>query len=92
MEPSQVSELKRITQENTRLKKLVAERDLEIEVMKEIAAKNGRRTTASPSCHVRRQPGYWTTPIRIIDGCVPFDDELSTSAAGQRCAGADGNR
>ncbi|QOJ25875.1 MAG: transposase [Ignavibacteria bacterium] len=39
MEPSQVSELKRITQENARLKKLVAERDLEIEVMKEIAAK-----------------------------------------------------
>ena len=39
MEPSQVSELKRIMQENARLKKLVAERDLEIEVMKEIAAK-----------------------------------------------------
>lgn len=39
LEPSQVSELKRITQENARLKKLVAERDLEIEVMKEIAAK-----------------------------------------------------
>jgi len=39
MEPSQVSELKRITQENARLKKLVAERDLEIEVMNEIAAK-----------------------------------------------------
>ena len=98
MEPSQVSELKRITQENARLKKLVAERDLEIEVMKEIAAKQatrshaGRRTTASPRCHVRRQTGYWTTPIRIIDGCVPFDDELSTSAAGQRSAGADGNR
>ncbi len=39
MEPSQVSELKRLTQENARLKKLVAERDLEIEVMKEITAK-----------------------------------------------------
>ena len=39
MEPNQVSELKRIMQENARLKKLVAERDLEIEVMKEIAAK-----------------------------------------------------
>jgi len=31
--------LKELEQENTRLKKLVAERDLEIEVMKEIAAK-----------------------------------------------------
>lgn len=39
MEPSQISELKRISQENARLKKLLAERDLEIEVMKEITAK-----------------------------------------------------
>jgi putative transposase len=31
--------LKQLEQENARLKKLVAERDLEIEVMKEIAAK-----------------------------------------------------
>ncbi len=98
MEPNQVSELKRIMQENARLKKLVAERDLEIEVMKEIAAKQatrspaGRRIPASPSCDVRRQTGYWTTQNRIIDGCVPFDDELSTSAAGQRCAGADDSR
>jgi len=34
-----VRRLKRLEQENTRLKKLVVERDLEIEVMKEIAAK-----------------------------------------------------
>lgn len=39
MDKSQVSELKRLQQENARLKKLVAERDLEIEVMKEITAK-----------------------------------------------------
>jgi putative transposase len=39
MEPSQVVELKRLAQENVRLKRLVADRDLEIEVMKEIAAK-----------------------------------------------------
>ena len=39
METSQVAELKRLQQENARLKKLVAERDLEIEVMKEIAVK-----------------------------------------------------
>jgi len=39
MEPTQVSELKRIVQENARLKKLVVERDLEIEIMKEIAGK-----------------------------------------------------
>ena len=34
-----VRRLKQLTAENARLKKLVAERDLEIEVMKEIAAK-----------------------------------------------------
>ena len=34
-----VRRLKQLEQENARLKKLVAERDLEIEVMKEIAAK-----------------------------------------------------
>lgn len=39
MEASQVTELKRLQQENARLKKLVVERDLEIEVMKEIATK-----------------------------------------------------
>ena len=39
MEVSDVRELKRLKDENTRLKKLVAERDLEAEVMKEIQAK-----------------------------------------------------
>jgi putative transposase len=35
-----VRRLKQLEVENARLKKLVAERDLEIEVMKEVAAKN----------------------------------------------------
>jgi putative transposase len=35
-----VRRLKQLEAENARLKKLVAERDLEIEVMKEAAAKN----------------------------------------------------
>lgn len=39
MDVTQVSELKRMIQENARLKKLVAERDLEIEIMKEVVAK-----------------------------------------------------
>ena len=37
---SEVRRLKALEAENARLKKLVAERDLEIEVMKEIAVKN----------------------------------------------------
>jgi putative transposase len=38
-QPDDFRRLKQLEQENARLKKLVAERDLEIEVMKEIAAK-----------------------------------------------------
>jgi hypothetical protein len=38
-QPDDVRRLKQLEQENARLKKLVAERDLEIEVMKEITAK-----------------------------------------------------
>lgn len=39
-EPNDVRRLRRLETENARLKKLIAERDLEIEVMKEVAAKN----------------------------------------------------
>ena len=39
MVASDVKRLKSLEGENSRLKKLVAERDLEIEIMKEIAAK-----------------------------------------------------
>jgi len=39
MEKSQMVELKKLQHENTRLKKLLAERDLDIEVLKEINAK-----------------------------------------------------
>jgi len=39
MDPTDVKRLRQLEQENSRLKKLVAERDLEIEVMKEIQRK-----------------------------------------------------
>jgi len=39
LQPQDVRRLKQLETENARLKKLVAERDLEIEVMKEINAK-----------------------------------------------------
>ena len=39
MTSSEAAKLRKLEVENTRLKKLVVERDLEIEVMKEIAAK-----------------------------------------------------
>lgn len=39
MDVEQTKRLKRLESENTRLKKMVAERDLDIEIMKEIAAR-----------------------------------------------------
>ena len=39
LDPNQAGELRRLQQENARLKKLVAERDLDIEILKEINAK-----------------------------------------------------
>jgi len=39
LEPTDVKRLRQLEQENNRLKKLVAERDLELEVMKEITRK-----------------------------------------------------
>ena len=39
MDPADVKRLRQLEQENARLKKIVADRDLEIDVMKEIAAK-----------------------------------------------------
>ena len=39
LEPTDVKQLRSLQQENARLKKLLAERDLEIEVMKEITTK-----------------------------------------------------
>ena len=41
LEAADVKQLRTLQQENARLKKLLAERDLEIEVMKEITAKKG---------------------------------------------------
>jgi putative transposase len=46
-QPEDVRRLKQVEKQNARLKKLAAERDLEIEVMKEIAAKNGERAGQS---------------------------------------------
>ena len=49
LDPSDVKRLRQLEQENNRLKKLVVERDLEIEVMKEIAVKMDDLTPSTPS-------------------------------------------
>ena len=47
MQVSDVRELNRLRDENVQWKKLVGERDLEVEVMKEIQAKNGEPECAA---------------------------------------------
>ena len=59
LQANDVKRLRQLEAENARLKKLVAERDLEIEVMKEVAAKN---VWSAPSVQ-----GSWT---RHDDSCV----------------------
>lgn len=49
MNADEVKRLRQLEQENARLKKLLAERDLEVEITKEINAKNGERARPSPA-------------------------------------------
>lgn len=53
LEPTDVKALKALCAENAKLKKLLAERDLEIEVMKEINRKNGEPAGASGTMRLR---------------------------------------
>jgi putative transposase len=62
-QPDDVRRLKQLEQENARLKKLVAERHLEIEVMKEIAAKNGERAGPSRAGGLRDAPRTVAAPV-----------------------------
>ena len=53
LEAVDVKRLRQLEQENGKLKKLVAERDLEIDVMKEVAAKkNGERVRSTEAGRV----------------------------------------
>ena len=62
LEPRQASDLNRLSRENVQLKKLVVERDLEIEILKEINAKNGKRTDPPPDGGLRGEPGSVGSP------------------------------
>jgi len=88
----EVRRLKQLEVENGRLKKLVAERDLEIEVMKEIAAKNGRRAGPSGRGGVRDDPRRIATPRLHASRCCAISVELllSPGGEGRPCAQADG--
>jgi len=89
LEPADVKRLRQLEQENAKLKKLVAERDLEIEVMKEIAAKNGRRARASSPGRLRmRTRPIDPTSVRA-DVSGPIDIAVRVASGETRCAGGD---
>lgn len=77
--------------ENARLKKRVAERDLEIEVVKEVAAKNGERTGSPVTGAVCTQTGPGAAQGECAAVGVAIDVGLPLAHAGQGCAlvGAD---
>jgi putative transposase len=88
MDSADVKRLREIEQENARLKKMVADRDSEIDVMKEIAAKNGERagsTRAGPVCGI---PGAVAAKgVRAAVG-GKVDHELHVEDAGEKCSSA----
>ena len=54
--------LHELEQENSRLKRIVAERDLEIDVMKDVLLKTGDDATAAGSGHLATFPGRFPSP------------------------------
>lgn len=91
LEAVDVKRLRHLEQENAKLKKLVAERDLEIEVMKEVAAKNGKRaraTAADRVCLSTRSVD--PASVRAAE-CGAIQLALSVAADRTRRSGADGD-
>ncbi len=86
LEPADVKRLRQLEQENGRLKKMVADRDLEIDVLKEITRKNGRRTRASAAGRVC--PDAWpvvSPRVRLAFGSAVVA-RLRVAVAETRCA------
>ena len=87
MVSSDVKRLKTLESENTRLKKLVAERDLEIEVMKEIAAKNGERTGSPGTNPFCNRKGSEPTTSVCADAGGSIMHGVQSEDAHQECPG-----
>ena len=81
LEPSDVKRLRQLEQENGRLKKMVADRDLEIDVLKEITRKNG-------GARVRRQQVAYTRSRGLSDrrACAVLSVARSTLGYQSRLA------
>ncbi len=91
LDAADVRRLRHLEQENARLKKLVAERDLEIEVMKEISRKNGRRTPAAQPDRVRHGARSVDAAGVRADVGGALGIELSVAAGTEGSVGAGGH-
>ena len=89
LEPSDVKRLRQLEQENGRLKKMVADRDLEIDVLKEITRKKWWRTRAPAAGRVYPITRSVRPPRvrRTLGGAV--DLGLSVAAGGAGCPRSD---
>ena len=82
LEAVDVKRLRQLEQENGKLKKLLAERDLEIDVMKEVSRKNGERAGSSQADRLRASARDLASQgVRAASSCK-VDDRLRV-AAGQ---------
>lgn len=91
LEPADVKRLRQLEHENARLKKMVADRDLEIDVLKEITRKNASRTRAPGAGRLRA--GAWPVEPPRVRRAVgrPVDLGVSIAAGRARRAGAPGD-
>jgi putative transposase len=85
MASSDVKRLKDLEQENARLRKLLVQRDLEIDVMKEIAGKNGER--AGPQAAGRLRHRAWGLAAQSLhaDPGVAIDAGLRAPHSRKGC-------
>ena len=91
MAPADVERLKALESENAKLKRLLAERDLELDVMREVNRKNGEPTGAPRPGPLRLRAGRVATAGLWAARCPAVDLELPAAAAGAGRAGARGD-
>ena len=72
LEVSDVRRLRELEAENARLKRIVAERDLAIDVMREVAKKSGKRAGSSSPGGVCPGAGPVQAPLMPPIQCVAF--------------------
>ena len=79
LEAVDVKRLRQLEVENSRLKKIVAERDLDIEILEEVAAKNGERVRSSSADRLRMPARpIDTKSVRAVEGS-PIDRAVSAA-------------